>query len=57
MALVIKSIPVLKAEVASKFVNHATANYSKRATIDFSIQVLKANKIFEKSKYGTNKLI
>ena len=57
MALAIRFIPVLKAEVASKFVSHATTQVSKKATVDFSIQVLKANKILEKSKYGINKLI
>ena len=57
MALAIRFIPVLKAEVASKFVTHAISQSSKKATVDFSIQVLKANKIFEKSKYGINELI
>ena len=50
MALAIKSIPVLKAQVASKFVSNATAQSSKKATVDFSKQSVQASKILAKAK-------
>lgn len=50
MALTIKSIPVLKAQVASTFVSNATAQSSKKATVDFSKQSAQASKILAKAK-------
>lgn len=50
MALAIKSIPILKAQVASKFVINATAQSAKKATVDFSKQSVQASKILAKAK-------
>ncbi|KHJ36879.1 hypothetical protein PBAC_29140 [Pedobacter glucosidilyticus] len=50
MALTIRSIPVLKAQEASVFVSNATAQSSKKATIDFSKQSEQASKILAKAK-------
>lgn len=50
MALAIKSIPVLKAEVASSFVRNASAQSEKKATVDFSKQSVQASKILAKAK-------
>lgn len=50
MALAIKSIPVLKSEVASSFVRNASAQSKKKATIDFSKQSAQASKILAKAK-------
>lgn len=50
MALAIKSIPVLKAEVATSFVRKATAQSVKKATVDFSKQSVQASKILAKAK-------
>lgn len=50
MALAIKSIPVLKAGVATSFVRNATAQSLKKATVDFSKQFVQASKILAKAK-------
>ncbi|WP_316788834.1 hypothetical protein [Pedobacter frigoris] len=50
MALAIKSIPVLQAKVATKFVRNASANSSKKGSVDFSAQVEQASKILDKAK-------
>ena len=50
MALAIKSIPVLKSNVASTFVKKANDNSSQKATVDFSAQVSLADKILAKAK-------
>jgi hypothetical protein len=50
MALAIKSIPVLKEEVATSFVKDASAQSAKKATIDFSKQSVQAAKILAKAK-------
>lgn len=50
MAIAIKSIPVLKDKVASAFDAMATRNFTKKATVDFTQQVVKANKILAKAK-------
>jgi hypothetical protein len=49
MAITIKSIPVLKNEVAQKFVEKADRNYTQKASVDFSKQVSIANKILSKA--------
>jgi len=51
MAITIKSIPVLTDEVAATFIAIADRNFSKKkASVDFSKQVAKANKILAKAK-------
>jgi len=50
MALVIKSIPVLKEKVAASFVRNASAQSEKKATVDFSRQAEQASKILAKAK-------
>lgn len=50
MALAIKSIPILRAKAAMKFVREADANSSKKGIIDFSSQVAQASKILVKAK-------
>jgi hypothetical protein len=51
MATAIKFIPVLTEKVAAAFIENADYNYSnKKATVDFSKQVAKANKILAKAK-------
>ncbi|MNY26775.1 hypothetical protein D3C86_1606420 [compost metagenome] len=50
MALAIKSIPVLQANAATKFVRNANVNSSKKGSVDFSIQVAQASKILDKAK-------
>jgi hypothetical protein len=51
MAIAIKSIPVLTDEAAATFVAIADRNFSKKkASVDFSKQVEKANKILAKAK-------
>lgn len=50
MALAIKSIPVLKAEVAISFTKDASAQSAKKATVDFSKQSAQASKILAKAK-------
>ena len=51
MATAIKSIPVLTDKVADAFIANADRNYAeKKATVDFSKQVEKANKILSKAK-------
>ncbi|WP_183560624.1 hypothetical protein [Mucilaginibacter sp. SP1R1] len=50
MAIAIKSIPVLSGKAAKKFVSAADSNYKRKSTIDFSVQVEKANKILAKAK-------
>ncbi len=50
MALAIKSIPVLKAEVATSFVRNAVAQSAKKSTVDFSKQAIQASKILAKAK-------
>jgi hypothetical protein len=57
MALKIKSIPVLKKEIAASFIKNATTQSKIKATVDFSQQVLKANNVLEKSKIVVDKLI
>ena len=50
MALEIKSIPVLKNDAAEAFIKKAEANMSKRATVDFSKQVISGRAILKKAK-------
>ena len=50
MAIAIKSIPLLKDEVAQAFVHNAEAASVKKGTVNFSAQVSVANKILEKAK-------
>lgn len=50
MALEIKSIPVLKGELASAFVAKADANLAKKHTVDFSAQFNSAKKILDKAQ-------
>ena len=50
MALVIKSIPVLQAKEATKFVRKADANSSNKGTVDFSAQIAQTSKILDKAK-------
>jgi len=51
MAIAIKSIPVLKDKVAAAFVAEADFNYTKKkASVDFSKQVAKAEKILAQAK-------
>ena len=50
MALELKSIPVLRGDVAKKFIEKAEANMSKKATVDFSKQAESARAILKKAK-------
>ena len=50
MALAIKSIPVLKNDAAEAFIKKAEANMSKKATVDFSKQVISGRAILKKAK-------
>jgi hypothetical protein len=50
MAIAIKSIPTLTGKVAEAFVRKATTTAKRKGSIDFSKQVLTANKILEKAK-------
>ena len=50
MAQAIKSIPVLRTEVATSFVRNASAQSAKKATVDFSKQSVRAIRILEKAK-------
>lgn len=50
MAIAIKSIPILKGKVANAFIRKADAKSNKRATVDFSKQVVASNVILEKAK-------
>lgn len=50
MAIAIKSIPILNGKVAKAFISKADANLKKKATIDFSEQVAKANRILANAK-------
>jgi hypothetical protein len=50
MAFAIKSIPVLKAEVATSFVKNASAQSAKKASVDFSKQSEQASRILAKAK-------
>lgn len=50
MAIAIKSIPTLKSRDAKAFIKKADAKSKKRATVDFSKQVMASNAILEKSR-------
>lgn len=50
MAIAIKSIPVLKQRTAKDFVKKANDSLSRRASVDFSKQVVSAKRILEKAK-------
>jgi hypothetical protein len=50
MAIAIKCIPTLQSKDAKAFIKKADAKSKKRATVDFSKQVLVSNAILEKSK-------
>ena len=50
MALAIKSIPVLKGEVAESFQDKLAKNSERRASIDFKPQMKATQKILAKSK-------
>jgi hypothetical protein len=50
MAIAIKSIPVLKQRTAKDFVKKANDSLSRRASVDFSKQVLSTKRILEKAK-------
>lgn len=50
MAIAIKSIPTLKSNDAKAFIRKADAKSKKRATIDFSKQLVESNAILEKAK-------
>ena len=50
MAIAIKSIPTLQSRDAKAFIKKADAKSKKRATFDFSKQVVASNAILEKSK-------
>jgi hypothetical protein len=50
MAIAIKSIPTLQSRDARAFIKKADAKSKKRATVDFSKQVVASNAILEKSK-------
>jgi hypothetical protein len=50
MALAIKSIPILRADVAASFVRNASTQLAKKATIDFSKQAVQASKILAKAR-------
>ena len=50
MALEIKTIPVLKGDVAKAFIEKAEANMSKKATVDFRKQAESARAILKKAK-------
>lgn len=51
MAIDIKSIPILKDEIAKKFVEKADAAYADKGNaIDFSQQINIADRILSKSK-------
>ncbi len=51
MAIPIKSIPILKGEIAKTFIANADFNFTyKRGTIDFSKQTAIAKKILLKAK-------
>lgn len=50
MAIAIKSIPTLKSRDAKTFIKKADATAKKRATVDFSKQVVASHAILEKAK-------
>lgn len=50
MAIAIKSIPILKDELAKKFNESAQASLSKKGSVNFSAQVATASKILAKAK-------
>ena len=50
MAIAIKSIPTLQSRDAKAFIKKAEAKSKKRATVDFSKQVVATYAILEKSK-------
>jgi len=50
MAIAIKSIPTLESRDAKAFIRKAEAKSKKRATVDFSRQVVSSNAILEKAK-------
>ena len=50
MALEIKYTPVLTGKAAKEFIKQARFNEANGKRIDFSKEVAKANKIFEKAK-------
>jgi hypothetical protein len=50
MAIAIKSIPTLQSREAKAFIKKADVKSKKRATIDFSKQVVASNAILEKSR-------
>jgi len=49
MAIAIKSVPVLKGDVAKSFIEKADANLGKKSTVDFSKQVAIAKQILSKA--------
>jgi 2-methylcitrate dehydratase PrpD len=50
----IKSIPILTNEVADEFISNLKLKNKEKGTIDFSLQVEKANNILIKSKKHGN---
>jgi hypothetical protein len=50
MAIAIKSIPVLKDNVAKTFTKKVSVNNANKSTIDFSKQASVASKILAKAK-------
>jgi hypothetical protein len=50
MAIAIKSIPVLKSEAAQAFIQKASENDTKKASVKFTQQVVVATKILAKAK-------
>jgi len=50
MAIAIKSIPILKQRTAKNFTKKASTSLNKKATVDFSDQVIAAKRILEKAK-------
>jgi hypothetical protein len=50
MAIAIKSIPILKKNVAKSFVRSADNASNQKGSVNFSVQVTAAQKILEKAK-------
>lgn len=50
MTIPIRSVPILKGNVATSFIKKADANLIKKSTIDFSKEVSISNKILNKTK-------
>ena len=50
MAIAIKSIPVLKDEVAASFTKKVAENSAKKSSVDFSKQIALSAKILSKAK-------